>query len=360
MTGYFIFQSTALILLFIISTLAVALRLWARKIQRIRLISADYLIVVGLVFTLADVICFLYYNFRLLALGGQDHRESQVETPEVNTLVLQLTVLTHVLFSVSIGFIRSSIILLYIHIFPTHSFHLTCYAVLLFNGAYSIAEVLAKCLICSPIACSWDSSVACTSCGNTVAYDLTYPILNLVLDITMVVLPIPMIWNLQMPKAKKAMIGGIFGLGLFICAITSYRLRVVIGEILGGDPNTSTNNFLIGLEIVLGVLNACLPVLRPTIHKAGDWIKSISGSGRTSPSIIGNSPVLIHVSQKWNSRFKRRSGREELDSIFEMEGYGTNQNAIQSTDGPRRVVGMKDTEIHVQRDVDVERASNQK
>ena len=145
-----------------------------------------------------------------------------------------------------------------------------------------------------------------------------------------------------------------------ICAITTYRLRVVIGEILGDDPNTSTNNFLVGLEIVLGVLNACLPVLRPTIHKAGDWIKSISGSGMTSPSIFGKSPVLIHVSQKWNSRFKRRSGREELDSIFEMEGYGTNQNAIQTTDGPRRVVGMKDTEIHVQRDVDVERASNQK
>ena len=49
MTGYFVFQSTALILLSIISTLAVALRMWARKIQRTRLISADYLIVVGLV-----------------------------------------------------------------------------------------------------------------------------------------------------------------------------------------------------------------------------------------------------------------------------------------------------------------------
>ena len=86
--------------------LAVALRIWARRIQKIRLESADYLIVVGLVrelslfdspspnvdqvFTLANVICFLYYNFRLLALGGQDHRQSQAETPEVNTLVLQV------------------------------------------------------------------------------------------------------------------------------------------------------------------------------------------------------------------------------------------------------------------------------
>ena len=42
------------------------------------------------VFTLANVICFLYYNFRLRALGGQDHRQSQAETPEVNSLVLQV------------------------------------------------------------------------------------------------------------------------------------------------------------------------------------------------------------------------------------------------------------------------------
>lgn len=126
---------------------------------------------------------------------------------------------------------------------------------------------------------------------------------------------------------------------------------------LGGDENTSTNNFLIGLEIVLGVLNACLPVLKPTLHKARDWIKSISRSDKTSSSIFSKIPIVIHVSQKWNSRSQRRSGREELDSIFEMERYGTNRNAIQTTYGPRRVLGMKDTEIHVQKDVDVERAS---
>ena len=49
MTGYFIFQSFALILLSIVSIIAVALRIWARRIKRIRLEPADYLIVVGLV-----------------------------------------------------------------------------------------------------------------------------------------------------------------------------------------------------------------------------------------------------------------------------------------------------------------------
>lgn len=55
MTGYFIFQSLALILLSVISTLAVALRIWARRIQRIRLEPADYSIVIGLVVELLIV-----------------------------------------------------------------------------------------------------------------------------------------------------------------------------------------------------------------------------------------------------------------------------------------------------------------
>ena len=136
---------------------------------------------------------------------------------------------------------------------------------------------------------------------------------------------------------------------------------MVVDQISGGDENTSTNNFLIGLEIVLGVLNACLPVLKPTLHKARDWIKSFSRSDKTSSSsILSKIPVVIHVSQKWNSRSQRRGGREEIDSVFEMEGYGANQNAIRTTYGPGRVVGMKDTEIRVQKDVDVERGSVQK
>ena len=144
-----------------------------------------------------------------------------------------------------------------------------------------------------------------------------------------------------------------------ICAITAYRLRITL-DIIRGDPNTSTNNFLVDLEVVLGVLNGCLPVLKPTLDKARDWIKSNSGSEKTSSSLFGKIPIWIQLSQKWDSRSKGRDGREELDSIFEMEGYGTNRNAIQTTCGPERVVGMKDTEIHVQKDVDVERASNHK
>ena len=145
-----------------------------------------------------------------------------------------------------------------------------------------------------------------------------------------------------------------------ICAITIYRLRMVVYELSGGDPNTSTNNFLIGLEVVLGVLNACLPVLKPSLNKTRVWIKSIGSSSKTNSSLFGKLRTLTQVSRKWDSRRERRNGTEELDSIFEMEGYGSNRNAIETISGADRLVEMKDTEIHVQKDVDVERASNHK
>ena len=154
------------------------------------------------------------------------------------------------------------------------------------------------------------------------------------------------------------MLYGLNALNHSICAITAYRLRTTVYQLLGGDTNTSTSNFLVGLEVVLGVLNACLPVLKPVHDKARGWIKSIGSGDTTSTSFYKEIPILIQVSQMWESRSKGRNGREELDSVFEMEAYGSNRSAIQTTCGPERLVEMRDTEIHVQKDVDVERASD--
>lgn len=58
----------------------------------------------------------------------------------------------------------------------------------------------------------------------------------------------------------------------------------------------------------------------------------------------------------WQSRSGKRTGREELDLMVSMEDWRRNQTNIQSTSKAERLVGMKLSEIHVQRDVHVESA----
>ena len=43
--------------------------------------------------------------------------------------------------------------------------------------------------------------------------DFLVLIFNLLLDVVVVVLPIPTLWRLQMPIRKKMMLSGMFGLG---------------------------------------------------------------------------------------------------------------------------------------------------
>ena len=109
------------------------------------------------------------------------------------------------------------------------------------------------------------------------------------------------------------------------------------------------------LEAILGIISACLPVLKPVFDKLGDWFKTFSRMGNTSSSLnYGTIPIWIQVSRMWQSRSERRVGNEELDSIFEMDDWRRTQNCIEPAPGGVQNVGMNKTEIRVQRDVHVE------
>ena len=109
--------------------------------------------------------------------------------------------------------IRSSIILLYLHVFPARSFRFVCGALLAFNAAFFVGTILASCLICHPIAYRWDHSLPGGSCGVQKSLDLFIAIFNLLLDITVVVSPMSILWCLQMAVSKKVMLSGMFGMG---------------------------------------------------------------------------------------------------------------------------------------------------
>ena len=110
--------------------------------------------------------------------------------------------------------IRASIILLYMHIFPTRPFRIVCYVVLAFNIAFLTATILATCLICTPISYNWNYTIRGGSCGNAKAYAIYTASLNLVLDFVVVILPMYILWGLQMATRRKVAVSGMFSMGL--------------------------------------------------------------------------------------------------------------------------------------------------
>ena len=112
----------------------------------------------------------------------------------------------------AVTLIRSSVILLYIRIFPTRPFRLTCYTILIFNTAFFIAAVLNTLLYCIPIWCLLDTAATHCHCGSPWS-PLLNAFFNLLLDITVVLLPMSILWGLKMVVGRKAALSGMFGLG---------------------------------------------------------------------------------------------------------------------------------------------------
>lgn len=112
----------------------------------------------------------------------------------------------------AVTFIRASVIFLYIHIFVKRPFRIACYVVLTVNMAYFTATMLACCLICRPFAYNWDQSIRGT-CGDQKSLDLFIGVFNLLMDITTVALPLPVLWGLQMPTGRKIAISALMSMG---------------------------------------------------------------------------------------------------------------------------------------------------
>ena len=60
----------------------------------------------------------------------------------------------------------------------------------------------------------WDPTIRGGVCGNQKPFDMFIAVFNLLLDITTVVLPMPIVWRLQMALGKKVAVSGIFSMGI--------------------------------------------------------------------------------------------------------------------------------------------------
>ena len=79
--------------------------------------------------------------------------------------------------------------------------------------AWCVSLIFAVVFSCRPVAFFWDKTIKGGTCidENNLAYGITAT--NIVTDIVVLILPIPWMWGLQMPAAKKMAIVGMFLLG---------------------------------------------------------------------------------------------------------------------------------------------------
>ncbi|KAE8402111.1 hypothetical protein BDV37DRAFT_273169 [Aspergillus pseudonomiae] len=113
----------------------------------------------------------------------------------------------------------------------------------------------------------------------------THSVIVALCDLTLGILPIFMIWRLQMNRRLKMFLGGILGLGCLAGAAI-----VVHG--------TATLFILANIEAVLGITAGYLSTLRPLVRRLRD--------GSSNPSQGRNTGSAIHLSRSLLARKERQ------------------------------------------------------
>ena len=88
-----------------------------------------------------------------------------------------------------------------------------CWIIAVINIASLIAVIVSTCSICRPYSYSFVKTSG-GYCGNLPSFEHYTAIWNLIADTIIVILPMPMLWGLQMQTKKKVGLSIVFGIGL--------------------------------------------------------------------------------------------------------------------------------------------------
>ena len=131
--------------------------------------------------------------------------------------VPQLEYAFEYLWALSISAVKLSVLFFYRRLFPRENTsrhwricHYTlcgasiCFGVIsLFGGAFQ----------CAPVAYLWDKAIPGGTCIDFIAFARFTSIFNIVTDILILALPIPIVWQLHLERSKKIGVIGLFLLG---------------------------------------------------------------------------------------------------------------------------------------------------
>jgi hypothetical protein len=117
------------------------------------------------------------------------------------------------LYCVAVAFPKLSILAMYLRIFTQRAYRVITWIVIAVITASAIAGVVTSLASCKPLTARWDPTKLATHCINSVRYWQGMSVPNIATDLVILILPMPPIWQLHLPKSQKIALTGVLILG---------------------------------------------------------------------------------------------------------------------------------------------------
>ncbi|KAI0542042.1 hypothetical protein GGR58DRAFT_497397 [Xylaria digitata] len=258
----------------------------------------DYLIVWATITAVAECIAGLVYG----PPGGLG-RHVQTLKPGTISHYLQGDYIFSHFYDFAIASTKLSILALYHRIFVTTKIRVAVWITAGFVFAWLIEMEIILGLGCQPIQGWWDPAIAATAkCVDKVAFTYSTNILNLIFDLWIFSMPIPIIMKLQVNRGKRIALCCLFSIGLGVCGLSIARLSVVFSA---GSGDVTWEEVPLGILSALepcgAILCANLPIIYREIIRSfkrlGSTIKSSKDASAGSKELL--SPYSAATGQEW-------------------------------------------------------------
>ncbi|KAL4809821.1 hypothetical protein BDV18DRAFT_49605 [Aspergillus unguis] len=212
------------------------------------------------------------------------------------THILYLFSILTTIYPVAIACIKLSMLFLYLRLFPNPKLRIISWITIGFVAAWGIIYVFVNIFVCTPRSFQWESwdGEHQGTCMSKNAIVVSHAIENIIFDVFIIALPLPVLWNLQLSIPKKIGVSLMFLVGLVVTVLSILRLVFTFGFLKSSNPTRDFVPVSIWsvLEIDIGIICACFPGMRaffkfvfPSAETTGrsyDFSDQTSGTRKTA------------------------------------------------------------------------------
>ncbi|KAK2599699.1 hypothetical protein N8I77_011431 [Diaporthe amygdali] len=248
------------IVLTTLSTVVVAIRSLIRFVIIRKPSYDEYTIIVALFFTIGYMIEIMFLR--------ENHVGFPASTLTMDNMleILQTTLAVEVTYYLIVGFIKTSILCMYLRFAVSEIFRYLCYGTIVFQLVFTAICICVTLGQCQPLSKLWDlTGTQPGDCINTTAFFYSTSGVNIITDFWIIALPIKTLNSTTRPLQEKIALAIIFGAGIFAAIMSVVRLQSIYTYTLATDPfrDAIAVNLFSQIEINVAILCASVPALKP-------------------------------------------------------------------------------------------------
>ncbi|CAI6335611.1 unnamed protein product [Periconia digitata] len=199
---------------------------------------------------------------------------------EMMLFYLYLSIITY---CASLGLVKVAILMMYRRLFTMRKLGTFCRYLAFVLFLYTAVNVGGSTFTCIPIRASWTREPGARCVSNTQSWLIT-AVTNIILDLVIVILPMPMVRRMNLPAREKLLLAGIFALGGVVTIVSIIRLDSLMIMARSSDPtyDNATVAVISVVEVQVALICSCLATLRPLLSKCVPGLDSRHGAGSHS------------------------------------------------------------------------------